>query len=262
MFKKVLVFLLAIIVLAGMSFAKPAVAGFVGFGVDDGIKSALNIMDLLDDYKIPVDLYPIVGQIETTGYLTAKDLASLQSRGCHIRNHTFGHVSFLSLSTAQKVSQIREAKNQLRKWGFLEADALALPFGDVGTNLNTALTQEGSISVCRMAWPDDINDPSTIINSTKTFDPLRIKVYSLKVSTFDVGRLYALLDIVANDPNAFLYFVIHDMGTPNGDDYRIAPENLQQIVNYIMDYVQTGQIQLVDIMKGSSELLLKKKKLK
>ncbi|MDR3583435.1 MAG: polysaccharide deacetylase family protein [Candidatus Pacebacteria bacterium] len=272
--KRISVRMLLVMVACGLAFTTVAFAarlpkGIVVFTNDDLQTGSLPVAGVFAGYHFAVTGFPIIDQIGTSGFVTLKQMKNLQKQGWDFQVHAYSdqvHASGYSrISDWDISSDIHSAIVTLQHWGFGRATALAPPLGDYGLgegNIDTdrlaSILREDGIMICRQAYPDgqDIEDS---INRIKTFDPLKVKVFSVKQSTVGVNpgsvpdRFY---DLIWSAENEGTLIVIATHGSANhpdlSDDYTVSNAVLNSIANYVYRSVKAGKIRVLPLTKAVS----------
>lgn len=267
--KRISVLALLVMVACGFIFTSTASAkrlprGAVVWTIDDGESVDLQVAKILKKYNFPVTSFVITGRIGTPGYLSVKDMKKLsRTYRWEFQNHTDDHKYFSTMSDWEIFNDIRTATQKLRNWGFRNVVALAPPGGDYGegegnidgNRLIEIIVEEGSISMCRQAYPQDSSDLSTMINSVDTFDPMRIKVFSIKRSTVgdDPGAIpdtFYNLVWSAREEGTMVVFLTHGVGSDPSDDYKVEPSVLNSMVGYVKRQLKTRKLQVLPLTQA------------
>lgn len=261
--KKIFFALSLILFVAGQALA----GGVVVFTIDDGDSSALVVAETLMGYGYTATLGVITSRVGTPGYLTVADIQNLSSNGFEVANHTVSHQYFTGMTDVAMLASIESASDAIASWGLPRPTALIPPGGDFGegegnisgTRLQNLLAVT-SIKVCRQAYPQNLADLETIVNRTENFDPIRVKVFSLRKATVG-GDPMAIPDVFydlifqVREEGAMVVFVLHRVGDDVTDEYSIPVGMLERMANYISR--QTG-VEVLNLTEATRKMLAEK----
>ncbi len=203
---------------------------------DDGWKSQLNAVPILESYDFSATFAIVTSYPGYPAYMSWADIAGIAQRGNDIASHTLTHMNLSSTDEATLKAELEGSQQALRLKGYA-ANVLVYPYGAGSDNATVQAvvaqyylaargTQAGK---CDMA----------------TFDRYSINAYDIYHNTTlaDFGRL---LNGTQGSNVAVLYY--HKIGNENLDT-AVTPETFQAQMQYLKDNGYT--------VKTLSELLLK-----
>jgi len=238
--------------------AAPMDKAVVGFSFDDAdITAYTNVYPLFKSYGLPFTLYVPTGPnyIGTSSYCTNAQLWEMWWYGIEMGNHTEYHLHWATLTDAQILAEIVNAKNDLLKQGLLNMGAFTPPFGDpydyqtypgLYARMIKILAQCDFITSSRVPWDD-----TDTINAVTTFNPMAINSYQLEnPRTFNDAKAVIDRDVAEK---GMLIFTSHksSSSTLAGDlDIKV----LQAVVQYVASLKAAGKLNVVTVSEGVAKM--------
>ena len=121
--------------------ANTIASGGVCFTFDDGTADHLAASQILDSYNAVGTFYIISNRINTAGYLTAAQIASM-SASHEIGSHGVTHVGFTTLNAAKLIAELQNSKTALDAITGSICTSIAYPFGAKNAAVNVATNDE------------------------------------------------------------------------------------------------------------------------
>jgi peptidoglycan/xylan/chitin deacetylase (PgdA/CDA1 family) len=232
--------------------ADPRVAK-VSFTFDDGFESTLTQgATTLRKYNLKGTVYVSTGCVNNSGpcrtnvnppakYITWTQIGQLKNTyGWEIGAHTVNHKRLSELSASEKETELKGAKDELAKRGFVVTN-FASPEGDYDyPSLAIAAkyynTHRGFWDQSVNTWPYNDN----IINVVQVQAGVTVTQVKAKIDQAILNKQWVVL-------------VFHDIKTTastNPDDYEYRTSDLDQIANYVRSKQSLGQIQPVTVAEA------------
>lgn len=222
----------------------------VSFTFDDGYESTLkNAATTLQRYNLKGTLYIPTGCINNTGdcrknvnataaYLTWSQIRQLQDvYGWEIASHTQNHKRLSELHTAQKVEEIKGAKDDLAKQGFNSVN-FASPEGDYDY-ASLAIVSKYYVSH-RGFWDQNVNRwpyNDNILNVVQVQSGVSIAEVKDKIDQAIHNKQWLIL----------VFHDIKENASTHAIDYEYETADLAAIAAYVQKKQQEGSLQNVTI---------------
>src|SRR5262249_7142284 len=118
--------------------------GTVSVDFDDGYRETMQtVMPILDASGLKMTEYVIAGYLSTRGYVTARDLLEIQSRGHEIGAHTRSHVDLTTISGKRLADEVRGSREDLLAVGAKPVATFAFPYGHYNSSVLRAVRGAG-----------------------------------------------------------------------------------------------------------------------
>ena len=118
--------------------AKPIIISF-----DDGYEDNHRVaLPMLEEFGMKAIIYMVTNDIGNKGYLTWEQLRDLERRGMELGSHTANHLPLTSLSSTERLEEVRLSKLLMEWNGLKTIFSLSYPNGAYDDNLPELLAQE------------------------------------------------------------------------------------------------------------------------
>jgi peptidoglycan/xylan/chitin deacetylase (PgdA/CDA1 family) len=179
-----------------------------------------------------------VSVLQPAAYMGTSQVASLHANGHEIGAHTRTHTSLVTLSTAEKETEIAGSRQDLIVAGFAPVDTLAYPFGEYDAEAQTIAAASGltlARSVLR-GYNDSTTDP-----------------YALRIQ--QVGRNRTLDEMKgwidqASASKTWLIFMFHQISNDVTDTYGITQSDFSALV----DHAVAADVDHITVREGAALL--------
>lgn len=184
---------------------------------DDGEDTAYTqAKPVLDPHGFKGSIAMITEMINAPGFLTAKNLQTLQAENWEIVSHTRTHSDLTQLTRSELLRELSLSKSDLNALGLMVKN-FALPFGTYNAEI---LYEAFRYYSSARAFEQGLNPQGTF--------PLDVKVRAVVESTTaaDVSAWLA----EAKAENRWIVLVFHTIAQTGDDKYHTAPEVFAQII--------------------------------
>jgi peptidoglycan/xylan/chitin deacetylase (PgdA/CDA1 family) len=198
--------------------------GMVSLEFDDGwLTTYQNAIPILNTAGLKSTQYIISGTLGDTadGYVSASNVLAMQRGGHEIGSHSRTHVDLTTLSSTSLQSEVWGSRKDLLRIGVTGVTSFAYPYGAENSTVVSAVKSAGYTGARGIDF--GLNGKNT--------DRYNLLAKSVELNTsLDAVKAW-IDDATANKQWLILYF--HNIDY-SGTQYSTTPENLQQIVNYLV----------------------------
>jgi|GEM_PF-742364 len=203
--------------------------GYVTLTFDDGWMSHYtNVRPILNNAGLKASFFVMSTEMlnsagdtsNLSSYTNTQQTRQLQTDGHEVSAHTRTHASLISLTPAQRQSEIQGSRQDLLAAGFAPVDTFVYPYGDYNSTVIADVQSAGFIGARTVE--QGYNTRSTPKYQLKTQNVL---------NTTSSAQIKSWIDTaVAN--KTWLTLTIHQVDGSN-DEYGTSPAILQEVVNYL-----------------------------
>jgi peptidoglycan/xylan/chitin deacetylase (PgdA/CDA1 family) len=212
--------------------------GLVSFTFDDGYRSTYDTaMPILDSKGYAATVYIPSARITPEGtslYMSTSEALGMQAKGYEIGSHSRTHTDLTILNDASLLDEVAGSRTELANLGFGMVKSFAYPFGSYDERVVQAVNDAGYESA---RTTDDGSNPKI------GTDPYLLHREGLQVTT-TLDQVKGWVDTALQD-KTWLVINMHRVDT-SGTQYSTAPQDLEQIV----DYIASKNAKVVTISQG------------
>ncbi|MEI6040038.1 MAG: polysaccharide deacetylase family protein [Candidatus Berkelbacteria bacterium] len=210
--------------------------GIVTITFDDGSKTVYNsAYPIMKKYNIPATFYLTAGSIGKNEFVTWDDVNDLNKNGWEIASHTVNHPHLNTLTRNQAIAELVGAKDIFAQHGY-NVTSFAAPYGQYTSNI-LALIEEYYQS----------NRKNQIRGNPGINHLDKLNNYGL--SSYEVGQSSTISVVKerinqAINQKGWLIIYFHSVNEDPTTRFEIKEKNMQEIMSYIAQKRDQGQIQV------------------
>ncbi|MCF7835781.1 MAG: polysaccharide deacetylase family protein [Candidatus Marinimicrobia bacterium] len=246
--KKIILFVVATILcfLGFVASAHSAQKAVVSFTFDDGYVSVYrNAFVKLRVFDFPATVYVATSLIhkEAGVKMSWEQMKLLSQYGWEVGCHTHSHKNITRLSQEELSFEINTSISLLNEHGF-KVQAFAPPHGDLDETSMPLIKNKFTSS--RRAWKAKSLDDD--LNSFVGLDRFNIESFELKHTT-KIEEVKRLITRVVKEKK-WLVFFAHAIVSTEPSEYQFATEKFNEIVNFVAEFVEKKQAEVLTISQA------------
>ncbi|MFH0897812.1 MAG: polysaccharide deacetylase family protein [Candidatus Bathyarchaeota archaeon] len=193
---------------------------------DDGWKSQLSAIPVLDSYGFKATFGIITSVTSSTSYLNWSQIQSLANDGMDIESHSYSHANLSASTSGGLYREVKMSKYELKAHGYY-SEIFIYPYGE-GFNNNTVKSYISNYYLCARSVDSGVNNLSNLDRyNIKTFIILDYLYLNRTNPIYrQIGK------VIGNNIGVLCY---HQIDDSVADEYSISLQQFKEQMKYLHD---------------------------